>query len=54
MPFFKSKDTLVGSIAATIAGAVMMRANMAQWMAIFGVGGSDGKEGGKALDGTYV
>lgn len=26
----------MGSIAATIAGAVMMLANMAQWAAIFG------------------
>ncbi len=54
MPFFKNKDTLVSSIAATIAGAVMMRANMAQWTAIIGAGGSDDEEGGEALDGTYV
>jgi len=37
----KDKDILIGSIAATIAGAVVMLANMAQWAAIFGFGGRD-------------
>ena len=32
----KDRDILIGSIAATIAGAIMMLANMAQWAAIFG------------------
>jgi len=27
---------LIGSIAATLAGAIVMLANMAQWAAIFG------------------
>jgi len=32
----KNRDILIGSIAAAIAGAVMMLANMARWVAIFG------------------
>ncbi|MCX7817432.1 MAG: zinc metalloprotease HtpX [Syntrophales bacterium] len=32
----KNLDILIGSIAATIAGAIVMLANMAQWAAIFG------------------
>lgn len=35
------RDILIGSIAATIAGAITYLAHMAQWAAIFGVGGSD-------------
>ncbi|MDJ0828328.1 MAG: zinc metalloprotease HtpX [Desulfobacterales bacterium] len=42
----KNRDILIGSIAATMAGAVMMLATMARWSAIFGVGGSDDDEGG--------
>lgn len=42
----KNRDMLVGSIAATIAGAVMMLASMAKWAAIFGVGSRDDDEGG--------
>jgi len=42
----KNKDMLIGSIAATLAGAIVMLANMAQWAAIFGgVGGRDNDEG---------
>lgn len=42
----KDRDILIGSIAATIAGAIMMLANMAQWAAIFGGGRSSDDEGG--------
>jgi heat shock protein HtpX len=42
----KNKDMLIGSIAATLAGAIVMLANMAQWAAIFGGGRSDDEEGG--------
>jgi heat shock protein HtpX len=36
----KNRDILISSIAATLAGAVMMLASMARWAAIFGgVGG---------------
>lgn len=42
----KNKDMLIGSIAATLAGAIVMLANMAQWAAIFGgFGGRDNDEG---------
>jgi heat shock protein HtpX len=42
----KNRDILIGSIAATIAGAISMLANMAQWAAIFGGARSDDEEGG--------
>jgi len=41
----KNRDILIGSIAATMAGAIMMLANMARWSAIFG-GGHRDREGG--------
>jgi heat shock protein HtpX len=45
----KNRDTLISSIAATIAGAVTMLADMATWALIFGgFGGSDEEEGGGA------
>jgi heat shock protein HtpX len=37
----RHRDILIGSIAATIAGAVTYLAHMAQWAAIFGIGGDD-------------
>ena len=40
----KHRDILIGSIAATMAGAIMMLASIARWSAIFG-GGSDDNEG---------
>jgi heat shock protein HtpX len=45
----KNRDMLIGSIAATLAGAIVMLANMAQWAAIFGGasrGDSDDEGGG--------
>ena len=43
----KNRDILVSSIAATLAGVVMLLANMARWGAIFGgFGGRDDEEGG--------
>ncbi|MBP8644951.1 MAG: zinc metalloprotease HtpX [Syntrophobacteraceae bacterium] len=44
----KNRDILVSSIAATLAGAVMVLADMARWGAIFGGfrGGDDENEGG--------
>jgi heat shock protein HtpX len=41
----KNKDMLIGSIAATLAGAIVMLANMAQWAAIFGGVSRDDDEG---------
>ncbi|HAY38187.1 MAG TPA: protease HtpX, partial [Desulfobacteraceae bacterium] len=40
----KNRDILIGSIAATMAGAIMMLASIARWSAIFG-GGSDDNKG---------
>lgn len=43
----KNRDILVGSIAATLAGVVMMLADMVRWAAIFGgFRGGDDEEGG--------
>lgn len=41
----KNRDILIGSIAATMAGAIMILASMARWTAFLG-GGSDDDEGG--------
>jgi heat shock protein HtpX len=41
----KNRDILIGSIAATLAAAIMVIANMARWAAIFGGGGRDDREG---------
>ena len=46
MSHVKHRDILVGSIAATIAGAITYLAYMAQWAAIFGGFGGDDEEGG--------
>lgn len=46
----KHRDILVGTIAATIAGAISMLANMAQWALIFGGGrSSDNEEGSNPI-----
>ncbi|MDA8121280.1 MAG: zinc metalloprotease HtpX [Deltaproteobacteria bacterium] len=42
----KNRDILVGTVAATLAGAVMMLARFAQFAAIFGGGGRDRDEEG--------
>jgi heat shock protein HtpX len=50
----KNRDMLIGSIAATLAGAIVMVANMAQWAAIFGGVGRDSEdesEGGGGMVG---
>jgi len=46
----KNRDILISSIAATLAGAVMMLASMERFAAIFGgVGSRDNEEGGGGL-----
>jgi heat shock protein HtpX len=45
MAHVKNRDILIGSIAATMAGAIMILATMARWTAFLG-GGSDDDEGG--------
>ena len=43
----KNRDTLIMTIAATVAGAIMVLASMARWAAIFGgFGGRDRNRGG--------
>ncbi|MFM8409396.1 MAG: zinc metalloprotease HtpX [Chloroflexota bacterium] len=42
----RNRDILTGAIAATLAGGVMMLANMLRWGALFGGGRSDDGEGG--------
>ncbi len=41
-----NRDILTSSIAATLAGAIMMLASWVRWGAIFGMGRSDEDEGG--------
>lgn len=41
-----NRDILTSSIAATLAGAIMMVASFVRWGAIFGLGRSDEDEGG--------
>lgn len=48
----KNRDILIGSIAATMAGAIMMLASMARWSAIFGGGRDD--EGGGGFIGLII
>ena len=47
----KNRDMLIGSIAATLAGAIVMLANMAQWAAIFGGASRDNDEEGGGIVG---
>ncbi|WP_027366150.1 zinc metalloprotease HtpX [Desulfotruncus alcoholivorax] len=47
----KNRDVLIGTVAATIAGAISMMANAFQWAAIFGMGRGDDEEGGANLIG---
>ena len=42
----KNRDILIGTVAATMAGAIMILASMARWSAIFGGGNQDDDEGG--------
>jgi heat shock protein HtpX len=46
MAHVKNRDILIQPVAATLAGAIMMLANMARFAAIFGGGRDDDREGG--------
>jgi len=51
----KHRDLLIGTVAATMAGAISMLANMAQWAMIFGGGrGSSDREGGNPIAGIAM
>jgi heat shock protein HtpX len=45
----KHRDMLTGTIVATLAGAISMLAQMAQWAMIFGGGRRDDDEGGSPI-----
>ena len=45
----RHRDMLTGTIVATIAGAISMLAQMAQWAMIFGGGRRDDEEGGSPV-----
>ena len=46
----KHRDILIGTVAATVAGAISMLAHMAQWALIFGGGrSSSDREGGNPI-----
>ena len=50
----QNRDILVGTIAATFAGAISMLGNMLQWGAIFGAGRGDDEDNGGGLVGSLV
>jgi heat shock protein HtpX len=51
----KHRDILIGTVAATMAGAISMIAHMAQWALIFGGGrSSNDREGGSPLGGLAM
>lgn len=50
----KNRDILIGSIAATLAGVIMMLASMARWAALFGGFRRDDDEGGGGIVGLIA
>ncbi len=50
----KNRDILIGTVAATMAGAIMMLASMARWSALFGGMRSDDDEGGMGIFGLIA
>jgi heat shock protein HtpX len=54
MAHIKNRDILIGSIAATMAGAIMILATMARWTAFFGGGSNDDEGGGLGGIGLLV
>lgn len=50
----KNRDILIGTIAATFAGAISYLAHMAQWAMIFGGRNTDDDEGGNPLSGILM
>jgi heat shock protein HtpX len=50
----KNRDILISSIAATLAGVIMMLADMMRWAAIFGGASRDDREQGGGLFGLIA
>ena len=50
----KNRDILIQSVAATLAGAIMVLANIAKWSAIFGSFSSDDEDSGVGIIGALV
>ena len=50
----KNRDILIGTIAATMAGAIMMLASMARWSALFGGMNRDDNRGGMGAIGMIA
>lgn len=50
----KNRDTLVGALAATLAGAIGMLADVARWGLVFGGGRDDRREGGLSGAGAIL
>ncbi len=50
----KHRDILIGTMAATAAGAISMLANMAQWGFMFGSRSNDDREGGHPAAGIVM
>jgi len=50
----KNRDILIGTIAATFAGAISYLAHMAQWAMIFGGRSSDDEEGSNPIAGIVM
>ena len=48
------RDTLISTIAASIAGVISMIANIAQWAAIFGMGRSDDDDNGGLVGSLFT
>ena len=49
-----NRDLLISSVAATLAGVVMMIASWAQWAAVFGLGRGDDDDQGGGVLGLFV
>jgi heat shock protein HtpX len=54
MAHVANRDILIGSIAATVAGAISMMANMAQWAMIFGGGRSNDRDNEGSGGGSFM
>lgn len=50
----KNRDVLLGTVAATFAGAITMIANVIQWGAILGMGRGDNEEGGSLIGSIFL